>query len=1063
MDENRADVTELAAPTVEIELLGAPRLVVDGQDATPTRGRVLQALALLAAAGGFVTVERLVDELWGGRPPADPRGAFRVVISRLRSALGPAADRLRSTSGGYELAADRVDLVEFEALVQEARAVDSPTGRADLLDRALGVWRGTPFAGIDTTPGLELRSHELTALHAAAVTDAARLALERGDPEGALARLDRWPVAFVADERRARIRASALAALGRRAEALAVLDEVRRELRQVFGLDPSPPTRALEREVLEGEVDIGGAEPARIANAALFVGRDEELAFLSAAGPGEWRLVVGPRGRGKSALAREFVARRRREGWCVLAATASRVPGRPLEVASELVAAAALGNPEVLDDPLRRRVHDWLTGDPATGVAPPSREAIIDAAAGLLTAGADRVALVVDDAQWVDAVSAAIVSGAAGLGAAVSVFVRDDDRGNAGTGWLSELEAGARLELDVLADADAEALVAAVAPRLAARDRRRLVAWCGGDPLFLVLSAELVAEGALVDEHLPASVLLVVRERLDALALPARRTMEVAAVLGRRFPLSVLRRLRPDADADLDAARRAGLVELDDDHTGRFRHELVRDAAYEMLGAGMRAALHDEIARLLEEDGAPPTEIVGHARGAAVVDPARALAVELAAAAQHMRSYVWAAALEHLEAAEVLLDRVGGRGGPAELRLLLDRGRALRLAHGEGSHEALHRAVELSRRLGDDDAFVAAVTELCDLGPASGVGEVDAELVDLLDAALDRLVSAPRRVGLLLAGTRLLAFVDDERARDLYREARRLAGGDGELEAAVLMAAHLGLSHPGDLAERRRAAERLAAASGDDTSMAWEAAFLAYGVGLVAGERELVETSIGRLRELTERVVQRPRFFGHHFTEASYAHLTGDLDAAEAHACRAVEVGSRIYPVSRVHAVFSGITLAVGTARGTRAELTDAVEELVADAPGSITWRTVAATLAADRGDLEAARRHLAPVTAADFGSADPGLTWTALAVLAAQAVVAVGDPTAAARLATLLGPHTGTMSWDSVCAHGPVDGALALLHELLGDGEAAACHRRRAGELLAGLGAAPGLWPWLG
>ncbi|RMH75408.1 MAG: hypothetical protein D6683_11375, partial [Actinomyces sp.] len=669
----------------------------------------------------------------------------------------------------------------------------------------------------------------------------------------------------------------------------------------------------------------------------------------------------------------------------------------------------------------------------------------------------------VDDAQWIDTVSAAIVAEAAGLGAAVTVFVRDGDGGHTGAGWLAEVDDGSRLTLDVLTDADAEALVAAVAPRLAARDRRRLVTWCGGDPLFLVLSAELVAEGALVDEHLPASVLLVVRERLDALALPARRTMEVAAVLGRRFPLSVLRRLRPDADADLDDARRAGLVELDGDHTGRFRHELVRDAVYEMLGAGMRAALHDEVARLLEADGASPTEIVGHTRGAAPVDPARALAVELAAAAQHMRSYAWTAALEHLDAAEVLLDRAGGRGGPAELRLLLDRGRALRLGHGEGSHEVLHRAVDLARHLGDDDAFVAGVAELCDLGPASGVGVVDADLVGLLDDALDRPVSRERRVGLLLAGTRLLAFVDDERARRLYREAGRLAGGDRGLESAVLMGAHLGLSHPGDLAERRRAADELAAVSGDDTSMAWEAAFLAYGVGLVTGERELVDSSIRRLRALTDRVLERPRFFGHHFTEASYAHLSGDLEAAEAHACRAVEVGSRIYPASRVFAVFSGITLAVGTARGTRTSLSEPVEELVADSPDAITWRTVAAVLAADRGDLAAARRHLEPVVAADFGANAPDLTWTAQAVLSAQAIAAVGDGAAASRLIELLEPHAGTMSWDSVCAHGPVDGALALLRDLVGDTDLAAHHRRRARELLAALDAPASLWPWLG
>ncbi len=1050
----------------EVDLLGPLVLRVGGHDTTPTRGRVRQVLAVLALAAGPVSADRLVEELWGARPPDDPRSALRVVVSRLRQALGDSARSLVHDGGGYDLRARRVDAVEFEALVHEARSLESPARRLELLVDALDLWRGDPVVDVPMTPGLELRRHELVALQSAAVTEAAELASAAGDHAAALALTGRVAAPPVADERWARIRAGALAGLGRRAEALAVLGALRRELGEVYGLEPSPPTRALEREILEGSVDVGEQVPVTGRDPVPFVGRTRELEILEAAGAGETWVVTGPRGRGKSALARELAVRWRGAGRFVVTATASRTPGRPLEVAAALVDAAVAGSRSGPPDLSHRRIVDWLAGEGATSVGPaPTREGLIDGVAALLTGVGSPLAVIVDDAQWLDAVSGEVLEAVAGRGATVVVLARDGDAGHTGSRWVDAASAAARrLELDVLPDDDADRLVAATAPSLGDGVRRRLVSWCGGDPLFLVLLSELVAEGALVDEHLPASVLLVVRERLDALSVPARRTIEVAAVLGRIFPLSVLRRLRPAADAELDDARRAGLVERIDDRVARFRHELVRDAAYEMLGPGVRASLHDEIARLLESDGAPASEYVSHARAAAAVDPARALRVQLASAREHMEAYAWPVALEHLAAAEVLLDRTGSRGGPAELRLLLDRGRAQRLAHEPGSHESLKAALALAESLGDDDAFVAAVTELCDLGPGSGVGAVDSGLLDLLDRALRCRVRRARRLDLLLAGTSLLAFVDDVRARALYGEARALAAGDGDaaLEVAVLMTAHLGLTHPDDLEHRRRAARRLAEVCGDDTSLAWEAAFLAYGVGLVGGDGALVDESIERMRELTHRVADRPRFFGMHFTEASYAHLRGDLDAAETHAHRAVEIGSRIYPASRVFAVFSGITMAVHTARGTRAEFAPLVEEFVAGAPESVTWRSVAAVVAADRGDHDTVRRHLEPVVAADFGSRSPDLAWTAVAVLAAQAVVAVQDRPAARRLAELLGPYSGRMSWDSVCAHGPIDAALARLAAVVGDGVAHERHRDRALALVGELGASASLWPWM-
>ena len=87
-------------------------------------------LALLIAAGGRpVTVEQLIDQMWGEDPPARVEASLQSHVARLRRALEPdrevrsPSDRLRTHAGGYslDLAADEVDARRFASLVREAR------------------------------------------------------------------------------------------------------------------------------------------------------------------------------------------------------------------------------------------------------------------------------------------------------------------------------------------------------------------------------------------------------------------------------------------------------------------------------------------------------------------------------------------------------------------------------------------------------------------------------------------------------------------------------------------------------------------------------------------------------------------------------------------------------------------------------------------------------------------------------------------------------------------------------------------------------------------------------
>jgi DNA-binding SARP family transcriptional activator len=111
---------------VEFRILGPLEVVQAGRQVRfgGPRERALLAI-LLIHAGEVVSADRLVDELWGSGPPANPANALQVVVSRVRRALPN--ERLVTRRPGYLLALDpdedEVDARRFGRLVQEAQQV----------------------------------------------------------------------------------------------------------------------------------------------------------------------------------------------------------------------------------------------------------------------------------------------------------------------------------------------------------------------------------------------------------------------------------------------------------------------------------------------------------------------------------------------------------------------------------------------------------------------------------------------------------------------------------------------------------------------------------------------------------------------------------------------------------------------------------------------------------------------------------------------------------------------------------------------------------------------------
>ena len=184
--------------------------------------RALLALLLLDA-GDVVSTDRLIDALWGERPPASALNSVHIYVSQLRKVLGEGC--LITSGHGYLLALEpeQVDLGRFERMLGEGRellARGEAKSASEVLRAALALWRGPPLADLASEPFAQGEIARLEELHLAALEERieADLALGRHDqlvPElEALVR---------ANPLRERLRAQLMLALyrsGRQAEAL---------------------------------------------------------------------------------------------------------------------------------------------------------------------------------------------------------------------------------------------------------------------------------------------------------------------------------------------------------------------------------------------------------------------------------------------------------------------------------------------------------------------------------------------------------------------------------------------------------------------------------------------------------------------------------------------------------------------------------------------------------------------------------------------------------------------------------------------------------------------------
>ncbi|MEU6429270.1 BTAD domain-containing putative transcriptional regulator [Microbispora sp. NPDC046973] len=242
---------------MRVELLG-PFEVRNGDGAVvEVPGIRLRALlaALALEPGRIVTRARLVDWIWGQRPPADEVNALQALVSRLRRVLPDGV--IEADSGGYRLAVapDAVDVCRFERLVGQARAAE-PAARADLLRSALALWRGTAMADIALrdSDAFDAAVARLDELHISALGDRVDADIRLGRGSELVSELTELVAAYPLREGFVAALMRALAEAGRTAEALTVYQRTRERLADELGADPSAELSALHTALLRGEL-----------------------------------------------------------------------------------------------------------------------------------------------------------------------------------------------------------------------------------------------------------------------------------------------------------------------------------------------------------------------------------------------------------------------------------------------------------------------------------------------------------------------------------------------------------------------------------------------------------------------------------------------------------------------------------------------------------------------------------------------------------------------------------------------------------------------------------------
>ncbi|HKE10553.1 MAG TPA: BTAD domain-containing putative transcriptional regulator [Myxococcota bacterium] len=607
--------------------------------------RALLSLLLLHA-GEVVAAERLVEDLWSGRPPASAAKLVQGYVSQLRRALG--SDAVVTVGPGYVLRTGETDVAEFERLVQKAEeAKQSPGQAVPTLRRALALWRGGPFADVAYEPWAQVEIARLEEMRLAAVEELIERRIELGEAGQLVPELEARVREHPLRERLWSQLMLTLYRCDRQADALDAFRHARQALVDELGIEPTRRLRELEQAILRQDPALDPVEAPSTANAqgGAFVGRERELEELCAGLDDAFRsrgrlfLLQGEPGIGKSRLAAELIGRARARGASVLIGRCWEAGGAPafwpwvqslrslvddVETARlrDHLSSGAFEVAQLLPE-LRGRFPE-LT-EPLPVESEGARFRLFEAVTSFLRNAAKErpILLLLDDLHAADEPSLILLQFLARELADSRLLILAAYRDLDPTlreplvDTLAELEREPqtrRIILSGLAKPEVAQYIELVSGQppsdgvVAVIDEQ-----AEGNPFFLgEIARLLMAEGELAraagrELVISPSARDVITRRLRRLSEECNAILGLASVLGREFGVEELSRLAGLSHDDVLALLEEAIVEMvvsdAPKSTGgrlRFRHVLIRDALYAELGPARRASLHRRAGEALE-------------------------------------------------------------------------------------------------------------------------------------------------------------------------------------------------------------------------------------------------------------------------------------------------------------------------------------------------------------------------------------------------------------------------------------------------------------------------------
>jgi len=949
-----------------------------GPEPTTTQRRILERLALHAPAA--TGISELIDAVWEDDPPRHARAAIQNQISRIRSIWGE--EVVVTVADGYVLgvgtdAALQRDLAaRAEIMLERGEAAAA----FDYAEAVLPLWSGRPFLSIGHVPGVDAARRGLSATCKGAENTRLSAAIALGRTGWAIAEAERLVAETPLDELRRSLLVDALAAAGRRGDALAALATARRAIRDGLGIAVGPHLEAAEASILRGRVVAHDMS-------LPYVGRRQQL-----------RLVL-------SALATEGAAVVHAEPGGGLTRFLDAIATQLASLGVVAVCVNATDHLDAADGVLRQVLHEAGVTVPATVVS--------RFADDLALIGASRpLSVVVDDAHVLGPTTWSALIDASGR-TGVSVVL----------GTHQVAAAPGAIALDPLTPGDVAEVL-----RLGGDDPDRapeLAEASGGNPLALAL----LYGDDVRDRTDPAPGLAALaRQLLAGLSHDERALVERIAVFGDDAALAPAALIgAAGAFTRTDGPLPAILTRQGD--TVRFRHGILRDLVRREMPPALREELHLEGALAARAAGAPPVVTARHALAAGSL--AGELAVESALAAAEAATAVGA----HSEAAQ-WYERVLHRGVDPDIGVRIRHGDALRLAGDPRHLDVLERAADDAIASGDETLIAAACASAMRLGAAVRSGS-SADLTHaLLERAIPQLQTPQLRAPVLAAASLALSMTGEaERCRDLFDEAERIAIDPGT-RATVLPSAYMSLGMPDDLDRRRTYAHELLAIGAEHTDAAvlFEGWQLQASVAIQEGDGETLRRADRELTRLAAQAGDVGRRWGQLFVRAAVAHLDGDEPEAESATARAEALFGQVSP-SRALSVSAAQRLALRLTDGRAAELAPLLADLTARQPGVPAWHAAFALALAHSDQHEAARDQARLALA----NPSPDVTWLATYAVTARALARTGGADdLAPNVLGALAPWSGRAVWQGSCCFGPVDSASALLHEQRGDGDAA-------------------------